>query len=96
VLGVLTAHHGGRTLLAEENHMANADPIQALRELMQKRFVELATEMPLKSRRILKEILDEVVTQLAGLRDSVGVSQHPSSAPKKASTPGTAKARGSH
>ena len=76
--------------------MANADPIQALRELMQKRFVELATEMPLKSRRILKEILDAVVTQLAELRDAVGVSQHPSSAPKKASTPATAKARGSH
>ncbi len=66
--------------------MANVDPIQALRELMQKRFVELATEMPLKSRRALKEILDEVVTQLAGLRDAMGDLQHRSVTPKKAST----------
>ncbi len=75
--------------------MANADPIQALRELMQKRFVELATEMPLKSRRILKEILDGVVTQLAELRDAAGDPQHRSNAPKKASTAGATKAQGS-
>jgi hypothetical protein len=72
--------------------MAAVDPIQALRDLIQKRFIELATEMPLKSRRALKEILDEVITQLAGLRDAVGDSQHRKSiTPKKASTADSTK-----
>lgn len=56
--------------------MAKIDPIQALRELTQKRFVELATEMQPKTRRLLKELFDAVITQLGVLRDSVEAPKH--------------------
>jgi hypothetical protein len=52
--------------------MAEVDPIQALSDLIHKRLIEVATEMPLKSRRVLKEILDGIVMQLGELRTSVG------------------------
>lgn len=50
--------------------MAEVDPIQALRELTRKRFIELATEMQPKTRRALKELFDGVISQLEVLRDS--------------------------
>ena len=51
--------------------MAPQDPIQQLRDLIQKRLVELATEMQPKSRRILKELFKGLIAQTAGLRDAV-------------------------
>ncbi len=51
--------------------MAEPDAIQALRDLTQKRFIELATEMQPKTRRALKELFDGVIAQLAVLRDTV-------------------------
>ncbi len=51
--------------------MAEVDPIQALRDLTQKRFIELATEMQPKTRRALKELFDGVISQLAILRDTL-------------------------
>ena len=56
--------------------MAEVDPIQALRELAQKRFVELATEMQPKTRRLLKELFDGVISQLAVLREAVEDLKH--------------------
>ena len=56
--------------------MAEADPIQALRDLTRKRFAELATEMQPKSRRLLKELFDGVISQLALLRDAVEDLKH--------------------
>ena len=56
--------------------MAEVDPIQALRDLTQKRFVELATEMQPKTRRLLKELFDGVTSQLALLRDAVEGLKH--------------------
>jgi len=51
--------------------MPEVDPIQALKDLTHKRFIELATEMQPKSRRALKELFDGVIAQLAVLRDAV-------------------------
>jgi polyhydroxyalkanoate synthesis regulator phasin len=73
--------------------MAVVDPILALRELMRKRFVELATEMPLKSRRALKEILDQVVTQVSNLQEEVEELRRRSAQPKKAAPPKKTKAK---
>jgi hypothetical protein len=56
--------------------MAEVDPIQALRDLTHKRFVELATEMQPKSRRALKELFDGVISQLAALRDAAEDRKH--------------------
>jgi hypothetical protein len=73
----LTPHEGGRTLSPEEEkRMAEVDPIQALRDLTQKRFIELATEMQPKTRRLLKELFDGVVSQLSVLRDAVEDLKH--------------------
>ena len=63
--------------------MATTDPIQALRDLVQKRLVELATEMQPKSRRILKELFDGVITQLARLQDAVVELQYRLDHPSK-------------
>jgi hypothetical protein len=73
--------------------MADVDPILALRELIRKRFVELATEMPQKSRRALKEILDQVVTQVSNLQEEVEELRRRSAQPKKAAPAKTAKAK---
>ena len=54
----------------EEKLMAEVDPIQALKDLTRKRFVELATEMQPKTRRALKELFDGVISQLEVLRDT--------------------------
>ena len=56
--------------------MAKVDQIQALRELTQKRFVELATEMQPKTRRLLKELFDGVISQLAVLQDAMEDLRH--------------------
>jgi hypothetical protein len=64
--------------------MADVDPILALRELIRKRFIELATEMPQKYRRALKEILDQVVTQILNLQEEVEELRRRSAQPKKA------------
>ena len=66
--------------------MADVDPIMALRELIRKRFVELAAEMPQKSRRALKEILDQVVTQVSSLQEEVEELRRRSAQPKKAAS----------
>ena len=73
--------------------MADVDPILALSELIRKRFIELATEMPQKSRRALKEILDQVVTQVSSLQKEVEVLRHQSAVPKKAAPSKTSKAK---
>jgi hypothetical protein len=52
-------------------HMAEIDPIQALKDLTRKRFIELATEMQPKTRRVLKELFDGVISQLEVLHQSV-------------------------
>jgi hypothetical protein len=52
-------------------HMAEIDPIQALKDLTRKRFIELATEMQPKTRRVLKELFDGVIAQLEALHQSV-------------------------
>jgi hypothetical protein len=51
--------------------MAEVYPIQALKDLTRKRFIELATEMQPKTRRALKELFDGVISQLEVLRDTV-------------------------
>ena len=56
--------------------MPELDPIQALKDLTHKRFIELATEMQPKSRRALKELFDGVIAQLAELRDTVEKHKH--------------------
>ncbi len=61
----------GARFSQEEERMAEVDPIQALRDLTQKRFVELATEMQPKTRRLLKELFNGVISQVALLRDAV-------------------------
>jgi hypothetical protein len=71
--------------------MADVDPILALRELLRKRFVELATEMPLKSRHALKEIFDLVVTQISNLQEEVAELKHRPASPKKAAPSKTSK-----
>jgi hypothetical protein len=60
----------------EEERMADVDPIQALRDLTQKRFVELATEMQPKTRRLLKELFEGVISELAVLRDAMEDLKH--------------------
>jgi hypothetical protein len=62
--------------------MAVVDPIQALRDLSRKRFIELATELKPKTRQALKSLIDGVIDQLAALRDAVSEHQanHPSTA----------------
>ncbi len=57
--------------------MSEVDPIQALRDLSHKRFIELATELKPKTRQALKSLIDGVIEQLAVLRDSVADMQHP-------------------
>jgi len=56
--------------------MAEVDPIQALRDLSQKRFIELATELKPKTRQALKSLFDGVIAQLAELRDAAEDMQH--------------------
>lgn len=56
--------------------MAEVDPIQALKDLTHKRFIELATEMQPKTRRALKELFDGVISQIAALRDAVEKHKH--------------------
>ena len=56
--------------------MAEVDPIQALKDLTRKRFIELATEMQPKSRRALKELFDGVLSQLEALRDALEDRKH--------------------
>ena len=66
--------------------MAEVDPIQALRDLSRKRFIELATELKPKTRQALKSLFDGVIDQLAILQDAVSESrtnQHPKAAPRK-------------
>ena len=43
--------------------MAEADPIQALRDLTRKRFIELATELKPKTRQALKSLVDGLIDQ---------------------------------
>jgi hypothetical protein len=54
----------------EEDRMAKEDPIQALRDLSHKRFIELATELKPKTRQALKSLIDGVIEQLAVLTDA--------------------------
>lgn len=76
-VGELTAHQAQSTLSKlRGERMAEVDPIQALRDLTHKRFVELATEMQPKSRRALKELFDGVISQLAALRDAAEDRKH--------------------
>jgi hypothetical protein len=56
--------------------MAEADSIQALRDLARKRFIELATELKPKTRQALKSLFDGVIDQLAVLRDDAAQMQH--------------------
>ena len=56
--------------------MAEVDPIQALRDLSKKRFIELATELKPKTRQALKSLFDGVIAQLAVLRDAAEDMQH--------------------
>jgi hypothetical protein len=56
--------------------MAEVDPIQALRDLSQKRFIELATELKPKTRQALKSLIDGVIAQLAVLRDATADMKH--------------------
>jgi hypothetical protein len=56
--------------------MAEVDPIQALRDLSQKRFIELATELKPKTRQALKSLFDGVIAQLAVLRGAAEDMQH--------------------
>jgi hypothetical protein len=56
--------------------MAEVDPIQALRDLTRKRFIELATELKPKTRQALKSLFDGVIEQLAVLRDGATEMQH--------------------
>jgi len=56
--------------------MAEADPIQALRDLTRKRFIELATELKPKTRQALKSLVDGLIDQLAVLRDGAEEMQH--------------------
>ena len=56
--------------------MAEADSIQALRDLTRKRFIELATELKPKTRQALKSLFDGVIDQLAVLRDGAAQMQH--------------------
>ncbi len=73
----MTPDEGGRKLSPEEEKlMAEADPIQALKGLTHKRFIELATEMQPKTRRALKELFDGVISQLEVLRDAVEKHKH--------------------
>jgi hypothetical protein len=72
--------------------MADVNPILALSELIRKRFIELATEMPQKSRRALKEILDQMVTQVSSLQEEVEGLRRQSAQPKKTAPSKTSKA----
>ena len=71
----LTPHGGRRRLIKKEESMAEVDPIQALRDLTRKRFIELATEMQPKTRRALKELFDGVISQLEVLQNTLKKAQ---------------------
>jgi hypothetical protein len=66
--------------------MAEVDPIQALRDLSRKRFIELATELKPKTRQALKSLFDGVIDQLALLKDAAterGANHPAKAAPRK-------------
>jgi hypothetical protein len=69
--------------------MAAVDPIQALRDLSHKRFIELATELKPKTRQALKSLIDGVIEQLAVLQHVM--SEHQSNHPTKATPSKKAK-----
>jgi hypothetical protein len=64
--------------------VANEDPVQELRDLAHKRFIELATDLKPKTRQALKSLFDGVFDQLAFLREAVAVKKGPQAAPPKA------------